>query len=478
MQANAGVGPGEIATGGVEPPRPGAMRGVLQPAGRWLGVFYLVFSLGGNMLVRLDPSNPRPWFEPTLILMAAAVLLVGVPLVARTWKLWVPLGLLVVWIGAGVVSAWALTGSVPVASVRWTVILAALFVAAAVTRPAWSGGAVLALGTLHVAVHVVVYWKNYYSLGASFPSSGLWWSTSYGWSSLPLPARTDWVMGGAPVLGLPYPQGAIERLGALIVEVPQVARYQFFGLTGNPNYTGDYLAPFLVFAVALLLRPVSVRLPVLPRALTSAVILMMGLLVLHVLDARSALLAVVVGLVVLVVPVSWARRGVVPYAAAVGVPFLLLAPPLVSWTTGAWFTGRSCVWRSWRAAVQDSPAWGVGAPGQLMDVCPNPVFIVNAHNELLQAWSVGGAIGLLSFTFFIAVATWMAARHSDLDGRVLLAVVTTCVALLGMEVISTDWAIAWLVPIVARSIALFTVGEPVVRTVGEDRPRLQRRAVT
>ncbi len=60
---------------------------------------------------------------------------------------------------------------------------------------------------------------------------------------------------------------------------------------------------------------------------------------------------------------------------------------------------------------------------------------------------------------------------SDLDRRVLLAVTAACVALLGMEVLSTDWAIAWLVPIVARSIAMFTADDPVVRTVEEVRAR-------
>lgn len=104
--------------------------------------------------------------------------------------------------------------------------------------------------------------------------------------------------------------------------------------------------------------------------------------------------------------------------------------------------------------------WGVGAPGHLTDVCPAPVFIVNAHNELLQAWSVGGLVGLFAFIGFFALVTWLAVRHSDLDGRVLLAVIASCVALLGMEVLSTDWALAWLVPIVARSLALFTGAEP------------------
>lgn len=478
MQANAGVGPDQIATGAVGPPQSGALRLGLQAAGRWLGIVYLVFSLGGNMLMRLDPANPRPWFEPVLLIMACAVLLVGLPLVTRKWQIWVPLGLLVLWIGAGAVSTWALTGSVPVATVRWTVILAALFVAAAVTRPAWSGWALVVLGTLHLAANLAVYWRNYFSLGASFPDSGLWWSASYGWSSLPLPSRTDWVVDGAPALGLPYPQGVIERVSALIVEVPEVAGYQFLGLTGNPNYTGDYIAPFLVFAVAFLLRPVSVRLPAAPRAVAAAAVLLMGLLVLHVLDARSALLAVLVGLVVPFVPVGWAGRGAVPFIAAVGTPMLLVLPPLVSWTTGAWFTGRFCVWRSWSAAIRDSPGWGIGVPGHLADVCPNPAFIVNAHNELLQAWSVGGVIGLLSFACFVALATWMAARHSHRDGRVLLAVTVACVALLGMEVLSTDWAIAWLVPIVARSIAMFTADDPVGHTVGEVRVRGHRRAVT
>ena len=331
----------------------------------------------------------------------------GVPLVVRTRALWIALCLLVVWIGATALSTLGPDWRRPDASLKWTLILSALFVAAAVTRPLWSGWAILALGAVHIAANLAVYWKNYYSLGASFPSAGLWWSTAYGWTSLPLPARSDWA-GSADLLGFPYPEGPLNRVVALIVEVPQTLGYQYYGLSGNPNYTGDYFAPFLVFAVAFLLtaqrspprrtcasgaggRATGTRPPAPPRSGR---------------PQRPARRSGGIGL-----PGGPGRLGATgasPYVAAIVTPLLLLAPPLLSWTTGASFTGRDCVWRSWSTAVRDSPLWGVGAPGHLTDVCPAPVFIVNAHNELLQAWSVGGLVGLFAFIGFVCTG--------DVDG--------------------------------------------------------------
>lgn len=470
MQANRGETSGGIASMSTEPAWQRSLRNTLQPTARWLGILYLVFSLGGNMLLRLEPASPRPWFEPVLLIMTLAVLLVGVPLVARVWLLWVPLGLLTVWIGAAVVSTLALTGSVAVGFLKWTLILAALFVSAAVTRPLWSGWAVLILGSLHIAAHVVVYWKNYFSLGASFSSAGSWWSSSYGWSLLPLPARSDWA-GPSTLIGLPYPQGVIERVEALVFEVPDLVGYQFFGLTGNPNYTADYLAPFLVFAAAFLVRPVGTHLAAPVRLAAGTAVLLPGLWIIHVLDARSAVTAVLIGLLLLVVPVAWSRRGAFPYAAAVAAPLLLLAPPITSWLTAASLSGRGCVWRSWVVAVRESPLWGVGAPGQLSDTCASSAIIVNAHNELLQSWSIGGLLGLAGFVGFFVIVTFQAVRHSDLDGRVLLSVMAASVALLGMEVLSTDWALGWVVPLIARSLALYATTEPVPSTVREDYSR-------
>ena len=372
-------------------------------------------------------------------------------------------------------SSWRLTGEVDTRSLMLGAVCAGLFFGVAAARPAWTGWSIFILGAGYVFLHVVVYYKSYYSLGQAFPGSTRWLSRSM-WNAESMASVKDW-QGGYYFVALPYPEGRIDRVLALVRDVPYLETFRsgfkpfaFRGLTGNGNLTGNFLAPYLAFVIPFsatrwrgnhgLRRVLSVT----ARIVMAAAVLIPGLFLLQVLGARSALAAVLVSFLVVVSPLAWSRNSPTATIAAIVIPLGVLVPFVLTRSQGFSFNGRDCVWdRLWIPAIRDSPIWGIGPPGRLSDACaPGSTAWYHAHNEIFQAWSLGGLLGLAAAVTTIAGLSWLAVRYSDRDGRVLLAVITCCTVLMGFEVLSSfrsNWVfmgIAWFIAIAGYSLSRMT----------------------
>ena len=297
-------------------------------------------------------------------------------------------------------------------------------------------------------------WSNYYSLGAEFTVAARWTGGR--------------VVATAPA-DLPFPEDPVSPLFALVstASAGPSSGYYFLGLTGNPNLTGNYLAPILAFMAAFTLRAAIGNRSQAPERGTAIAAFVAfvapGVFLLHAFVARTALVAVVVSIVVVLWPTPRRRptakmRGVL----AITVPVVVIAaPPTLSAAMNLRLSGRDCVWESWWHAVGLEPVWGNG-PGTLPSTCGLREWWRHAHNELLQSWSLGGLVGLLSFVLLIAFLTWFALGFSDRDGRALVAVLSCCLVLFGMEVVTpffenaVSLGLATLIAVAGRSLSLMT----------------------
>jgi hypothetical protein len=425
------------------------------------GVAYVWLVLGSNLLLQYqrEPLPPDRLQDLARIgLVVAVVVLLSRVTSAR---LLVVVGLVAAWLAAPALSSWGLTGRAELWFLSWAVIGGALLLAAAAS-PRWVGWSLVALAMVLVAMNWLVYWRTYYSFGAVSPGAGQWLLPQRGWApALPSPEDQQFLLDA----GMPYPQDRVQRLVALVRSVPEFAPFSLVGSSSNANYTGNFVAPAVAFGCAFLLRghewdparrPWPVRVLV---ALAALGLLTAGLLLLHALAARTAALALLVALLLLLVPVRWARNPWWASLAAAAAVLVVVAPPAASRQLGSSFSGRDCVWRSWWAAVSEQPRWGIGPPGAIDSVC-GEFFIVNAHNELLQAMSIGGLLGLVAAVATLGLLVWLGVRRSDRDGRQLLVVMACLLTLMGLEVLTTDWAILWPVAMWGACLGLILPRRP------------------
>jgi len=420
-------------------------------AAAWFGLAYLWVVLGYNIY--------RQWIRvPILDGRADAMALVGVAVAAlslatgRRTRVQVALGgLLAIWLAAPALSAWGLSGAPDPVYFRWAAIGCGLYFGVVAARPLWSGWSIVVLGSVYLLLNLIVYWKAYYSLGTLFPGASIWWSSSAGGWVPALPSLEE-LQGYAG----PYPQSLPGKAWALITQVPGLAYFQLHGMTVNATYTGDFVGPFVVFAVAFL---ASARRRTGTRWVRWAVvslllgILAVGFFLLFVLDAPTAIGAGVIAILASRLVPAGAARGRLPIVAAVAIPLVALSVPLVTKLAGLYLSGRNCVWASWWARVAENPVFGGGPPGAIENVCGD-FFIVNAHNELLQSISIGGLLGLVASVGVLVILGWLSVRYLREDDRVLLAVMICYAVLMPMEVFTTDWAIMWFIAMSARSVGV------------------------
>lgn len=398
-----------------------------------------------------------------------AVVVISVALLTRRLPRQVPLlgVLMAVWLGGGALSSWRLTGVVDSRSLLLALACVGLLFGVAATRPAWAGWSILVLGGLYMLLNLVVYWKSYYSLGTSFPGTTTWYSVANGYRAQSLTSQADWY-GYRLFMELPYPDSLPGRAIALLRDVPRLRlveySFEFRGLTGTPNQTGNFVAPFLAFVIPFVSHRARGRTGygiVVARFALAAAIVGMGLILLYAVDARTAAFAVAISTLVLVVPLGWSRNRRVAAFAAVLLPLSMMIPFALSRTAGLDLTERRCLWQSWIVDIRASPVWGIGPPGFIESDCRDFTWY-HAHNEFLQAWSMGGLIALVAAVASMGWLSWMAVRYSDRDDRALLAVLVCCIALMSMEVLSSGsgyWVymgIAVLIAVAARSLNLMS----------------------
>ncbi|MEZ5119711.1 MAG: hypothetical protein R2686_07395, partial [Candidatus Nanopelagicales bacterium] len=279
-----------------------------------LGLAYLWAVLAGSLAMQWWRITPTMANLQKLCLFAVVVILAAL-LTRRLPRPVLVFGVLIaVWLGAGSLSSWRLTGQVDTRPLLLATACVGLFMGVAATRPRWVGWSILAIGGLYVLLNLVVYWKAYYSLGTSFPGTATWFSIENGYQASSLTSKADWY-GYRFFLELPYPDSMFDRAVALVRDVPPLRQwpplFAFLGLTTNPNGTGNFVAPFLAFVIPFVAHRARRRggyLMALARSALAAAIVVPGLFLLYALDARTAAFAVVISAVVLILPLGWSRN--------------------------------------------------------------------------------------------------------------------------------------------------------------------------
>lgn len=435
------------------------------------GLGYVWLVVAGHIILQyehiLDP--PRAWLMTCGL---AAIPVIAVALASRRiGRATAIIGAMIfAWLSSGALSSLALTGATDTRSLLFGLIAAGLFFGVAGARPAWSGWSIFILGSGWLLANIYAYYRSYYSLGQEFPYSTLWATTPVSLSPS-MSAITDW-RGLTP---LPFPDGVLARVWALLVDVPGMEAldagfkpFIFTGLTTNGNQTGAWLTPFLAFVVPFLRQrwqALQARRPnaaIVARIGVAAAVLIPGLFMLYMLEARAAIGAVLAGLVVLLIPSAWLRSRGVAIGFVLTVPAIMLIPFTTGVLMGRDWSGRACIWdQVWLPSIQGSPWWGFGPPGRLPNVClADGSEVFHAHNELLQAWSIGGLLGLIAATAALCGLAWFAVRYWQRDGRILMAVLICCAVLMGFDVLTSylgnfvHLGIVWLLVVAGRSMAL------------------------
>lgn len=440
------------------------------------GLAFMCIVIVGNIVLEYlrIMEAPRDWLVTCAV---AAVAVVALALASRRLRRSTVIvgALLSVWLGAGTVSSWFLTGTVDTRSFMLGLVAAGLYFGVAAAVPGWSGWTIFGLGAGWVLLNLYVYYRAYYSLGQAFPGTS-WWALAPGVLTGSVTSVQDVQAPG--IAPLPYPDGQLARLWALLFEVPEgTPQFIFNGLTGNGNLTGNFLTPLLAFIAPFAAgrwrsgeQPHRVG-PLAARVVLAAAVLLPGFFLLYLMEARAAIMGLLASLCLLValrvLPTRWTANRTTAYVAAVAVPALILVPYAMSRLLGLSLNGRDCIWNKvWLPAIQNSPVWGIGPPGRLSDACaPGAPAWFHAHNELFQAWSIGGLLGVSTALAALGSLTWFAVRYWRRDDAALIAVVVCCATLMGNEVLSTfrgdavHLGIAWLLVIAGRSMALLHPSE-------------------
>jgi hypothetical protein len=451
-------------------------------AAPWTGLVHLWVILGLSVAMqylRADDYGVEVggWLQgvpPSWLLMCATSGALAGGLALLGGRLWWPAlafgGLFTVWMGSGALSSWVLTGHVDPRSVQLALACGGLALGTAAARPAWSGWSIYVIGAAYVWLNLLALYRNYYSLGTELTVAGRWWT---GNEFLPHVAE-------APP-GLPYPVSGLARIPALVRYLLESWRFGdlsfwlspegFYlprGLTANGNLTANALILLAAYSVPFSLGRrgdafAGGRL-LWARLFLAAAVFLPGLFLLYAVAARTAFIALGASAIAVVLPLGWSRRRGMATVAAVAIPAAVGLPALVATLGGPDWSGRTCVWQSWWDAVAATWSWGLGPPGRFPVPCSYRAALGqlewHPHNEILQAWSLGGLVGLLAAVGALMLIAWFAVRYSDRDDRVLLVVVVCCALLLGLEVVTSFFGesvalgVASLGSITARSLSL------------------------
>ena len=350
----------------------------------WLGLANLWLVLGSSVVMQWAWADrpggwvmgaPDQWLRGAALVGALVVLLAVLGGRVRLPALLLA-GTFGIWLGSGALSAWRLTGERDTRSLLMAVVGAGLVLGAAAARPRWSGWSIYLIGFAYVYLHLAVLWRNYYSLGGEFPLASRW--------LLEYPGPYTSSVGSVPEWAR-YPSGVVDRVRALVslnqdagLLTPNSSRvpaYRYFGLTPNPNLTGNFIAPLVAFAVPFAAgrwHPVgwrgrAVGYPA--RFALAAAVVVPVVYLLDLLDARAALVAVIASLAVMLVPIAWARNRWAASVAALAVPVLIVAPVVhtLRWG-GPSYSGRDCVWEGLIPLIGAIPVLGPWAPRGLRGV--------------------------------------------------------------------------------------------------------------
>jgi hypothetical protein len=448
------------------------------------GVALLVYTLGGVLWLQwrfaVEAVTPSP--DDVGGLRGYAIAAAGCALMALAsgrvrWPvLLLALGL-AAWVAARALSAWMLDSQVEAAALLLALALAGLVIAVAAIPAAVSGWTLAAVGAAYIYVNLFVLWQNYFTTAARFPGVARWalrTEPPYILEITKTPPFRDYD-------AFPSPEAFSDRVWVFLRSRDPISPpadlwgYWLDGLGGHPQATGSAVALCVVFLAAFSLRrwspwyrsnPVPV---VLGRLALFAATVLPGLALLHLFQSRAALGGVLAALVLLVLPLRWARGRAWSWSFAIATPLLIILPPAVTAAGVTGWNNRDCAWQDWWSQVTGTRLWGYGPPDSYpISACPRTggrTSWAHAHNELLNAWGVSGLLGLAAAAAVLMTLSWWAVRGRDRDQRVLLGLMTTSAALLGLEVLVYPPG-GWIRPdlllftaIAARSVQQIAAGD-------------------
>lgn len=430
----------------------------------FVGLAYIWFGLGLSIVLQLLlaegrgpakpgwlPNTPPSWL--VVVGLAGAVVTVACWLGARvTRPVLVFAALAGVWVSSPTLSAWWHSGQF---QWRWLLLAAAAvgLVLAAATAPAmWTAWSIVGFSAAYTYANLYAIYRAYYSLGTSYSIAGNFREIG--------------------PIGLPDfdpPGGHVGRIIALVVHLwqPEVAM-QPMGLAGNPNLTGNYLAALLAFSLVMALRFHPTKVRVWPyRALLIGFVVLPGVYLMNLLSARAAIVGLVMAAVVSLVRLPESASSMVAAAVAGAMFLVVLVPVVVSQAVDFSISGRDALWSDWWSAMTGQSIFGLGPPGGFEGQFQgSDIRWSHAHNELLQSWNLGGLVGLGACVGALVMLAWFGLRYWRWDDRALLAVLTCCLVLMSVEVLSTVFEVwpalglAGLLVVAGRSLGMMTLDRP------------------
>jgi O-antigen ligase len=250
---------------------------------------------------------------------------------------------------------------------------------------------------------------------------------------------------------------ALVNMGAFVLNAPfphdlsALAGYRLTAVVGMPDYRNstNISATYAVFFMLATATAVSCPMPRRQRAILFAAAAVLGAGVLFT-QARSAMLAVVVGLSVLIAAAPRVRLAIGGGLVA-GLIVLLLVPGLREAVMARGGSYRLELWAAFIDLAWQKPLIGHGALANIDRVMADGYVVDQAHNLVLSAQVRGGLLGAVAMATMLAGGIYWAFRHWRATGTIApLAVVVTMTSagMLDYQLLSTlptwPWVTFWL----------------------------------
>ena len=217
------------------------------------------------------------------------------------------------------------------------------------------------------------------------------------------------------------------------VHFRSILDYRLKSSIGMPAYANatNLSATYAVFFMGMIATVVHGRLAPVPRALLA---LCAGIMLFAILltQARSALLAVLVGLAVLLLQASPQIRRFGTWAAVVAVGLVAATPMAWEALLGRGSSHRFEVWTKFLALITERPLTGYGSFSPIGITTDGGAFLDQSHNLVLSAWFRGGIVSACAMGFVLCGGILWARRYSLWSGDVVPLCVIVTIAMAGM----------------------------------------------
>lgn len=231
-----------------------------------------------------------------------------------------------------------------------------------------------------------------------------------------------------------------------------LAQYRLKTLLGMRDYANatNVSATYAVFFMGVIATAVRRDLPSWARRalVFAALVLLVGVLLTQ---ARSALTAVTVGTVLLVLTLSRRTQTV---GAVIGLTIAIAmagVPAIERAVTMRGSSFRFEVWTKFVDLIEAKPVFGYGPWSQAGIKLDSGAFLDQAHNLVLSGWFRGGILAAAAMLFILVGGIYWARRYWRATGNIAPLCVMVTIAIAGMvdyQLLPTDptwpWVTFWL----------------------------------